>query len=77
MPAGKLNAQYQPADRLGEFQRAESSGSSRFIDPLDHIRRALADQNAIYSGVGAGQIERAMNIFWWPIVKATVEYGLI
>ncbi|MBY9064138.1 hypothetical protein K7957_14445 [Sphingomonas yunnanensis] len=65
------------ADRLNEFQRAGSSGSSRFIDPLDRIRRALADPTAIYSGVGAGQIERAMNIFWWPIVKATVEYGLI
>lgn len=64
-------------DRMGEFQRTGSSGASRFIDPLDRVRRALIEPSAFYSGVGAGQIERGMNIFWWPIVKATVEYGLI
>ncbi|MBW6528244.1 hypothetical protein KZ813_15490 [Sphingomonas sp. RHCKR7] len=65
------------ADRMGEFDKQGSSGSSRFVEPLDRVRRALLDPSAVYSGVGPGQIERGGNIFWWPIVKAIVEYGLI
>lgn len=65
------------AARLGEFDKQGTSGSSRFIEPLDRVRRGLLDPNAIYSGIGPGQIERGGNIFWWPFVKATVEYGLI
>lgn len=65
------------ADRLGEFQKQGTSGSSRFIEPLDRVRRALLDPASIYSGIGPGQIERGGNIFWWPFVKAAVEYGLI
>lgn len=65
------------ADRMGEFQRTGTSGSSRFVEPLNRIRTALLEPSSVYAGVGAGQIERGSNIFWWPIVKATVEYGLI
>ncbi|WP_277980611.1 hypothetical protein [Sphingomonas phyllosphaerae] len=65
------------ANRMGEFDKQGSSGSSRFIEPLDRVRRALLDPSAVYSGVGPGQIERGGNTFWWPIVKAVVEYGLI
>ncbi|MBB3695761.1 hypothetical protein [Sphingomonas sp. BK580] len=65
------------ADRMGEFDKQGTSGSSRFIEPLDRVRRALLDPSAVYSGVGPGQIERGGNIFWWPIVKAIVEYGLV
>ncbi|MFA5967654.1 MAG: hypothetical protein WC816_00160 [Sphingomonas sp.] len=65
------------AHRLGEFQQSGSSANSRFIAPLDRIRAALENQSAVYSGVGAGQIEQGGNTFWWPIVKTSVEYGLL
>ncbi|TCP34098.1 hypothetical protein [Sphingomonas sp. BK235] len=65
------------ANRMGEFQKQGTSGSSRFVEPLDRVRRALLEPSAIFSGVGPGQIERGGNTFWWPIVKAVVEYGLI
>ena len=65
------------AHRFGEFQEAGTSGNSRFVAPLDRVRSALSDARAVYSGVGAGQIERGSNIYWWPGVKVSVEYGLI
>lgn len=65
------------AHRFGEFQVGGSSANSRFIAPLDRIRDALADPTAVYAGVGAGQIERGGSTFWWPLVKASVEYGLV
>jgi hypothetical protein len=65
------------AHRFGEFQQTGSSANSRFIAPLDRIRTALLDPQGIYAGVGAGKIESGGNTFWWPIVKTTVEYGLL
>ncbi|WP_293976313.1 hypothetical protein [Sphingomonas sp.] len=65
------------AHRFGEFQETGSSANSRFIAPLDRIRAALLNPHGIYGGVGAGQIETGGNTFWWPIVKTTVEYGLL
>lgn len=65
------------AHRFGEFQQTGSSANSRFIAPLDRIRVALLDPQGIYAGVGAGRIESGGNTFWWPMVKTTVEYGLL
>ena len=65
------------AHRFGEFQQVGSSGNSRFVAPLDRVRMALADARTIFGGVGAGQIERGSNIYWWPAVKVVVEYGLV
>jgi hypothetical protein len=65
------------ANRLGEFDKQGTSGSSRFIEPLDRVRAALREPSAVYAGIGSGQIEQGGNIFWWPLVKAVVEYGLL
>lgn len=64
-------------NRVDEFGKTGTSANSRFIDPLYRLAKPLADDSGLYSGLGAGQIESGGNIFWWPITKLSVEYGLI
>lgn len=64
-------------NRVDEFGKTGSSASSRFIEPLHRMTKPLGSDTGLYSGVGAGQIESGGNIFWWPITKLSVEYGLI
>lgn len=63
--------------RLGEFQKTGGSANHRFIEPFDRMVDFLGKPGSIYSGIGAGQIEKADNRQFWPIAKATIEYGLI
>lgn len=63
--------------RVDEFGREGTSGTHRFIDPVTRIFTQLRDPNSVFMGIGPGQIEFGPDIFWWPITKTVVEYGLI
>lgn len=65
------------AQRIGEYRYGGSSANMRFVAPLDRLVHFLSTPNSLYTGIGAGQIEKANNYQWWPITKATVEYGAI
>jgi hypothetical protein len=63
--------------RVDEFGREGTSGNHRFIEPVLRILTQMRDPAAVYMGIGPGQIEFGPDIFWWPITKTVVEYGLI
>lgn len=63
--------------RLGEFNKAGSSGNMRFIYPFERMVEFMDMPGSAYSGIGAGQIEKADNFQFWPIAKAVLEYGVI
>lgn len=63
--------------RLGEFQKTGSSGNHRFIEPFNRMVEFLGKPGSFYSGIGAGQIEKSQSHQFWPIAKATIEYGVI
>ena len=63
--------------RVDEFGKVGSSGSARFIEPLYRLAAPLASDVGLFSGIGPGQIEIGRDIFWWPITKLSVEYGLL
>lgn len=63
--------------RLNEFNMAGRSANMRFIEPLDRIVQFAANPASYYSGIGAGQIEKAYNFQWWPITKVVIEYGFL
>lgn len=65
------------ARRLIEYRYSGSSANMRFVAPLDRLVQFLATPGSFYTGIGAGQIEKANSYQWWPITKATVEYGAI
>lgn len=66
------------AHRIGEYRYSGSSANMRFVAPLDRLIDFMArGPQSIYSGIGAGQIEKANDFQWWPITKAVVEYGAI
>ena len=72
--AGWLNT---VGGRVIEYQKTGGSANHRFIEPFDRMVAFLGKPGAIYSGIGAGQIEKTDNHQFWPIAKATIEYGLI
>lgn len=72
--AGWLNT---VGGRVNEYQKTGGSANHRFIEPFDRMVAFLGKPGAIYSGIGAGQIEKTDNHQFWPIAKATIEYGLI
>jgi hypothetical protein len=63
--------------RVGEFHQTGSSANHRFIEPFTRMVDFLSKSGALYSGIGAGQIEKTQSHQFWPIAKATIEYGLI
>ena len=63
--------------RVNEHESEGSSANMRFIEPLNRLVAFLSEPGALFSGIGAGNIEKGRNFQWWPITKATVEYGLI
>ncbi len=63
--------------RLDEIQKTGASGNHRFMEPFDHMVDFLGKPGSIYSGIGAGQIEKNNGHLFWPIAKATIEYGVI
>lgn len=65
------------ANRAGEFDHYGTSGNMRFVEPLNRILDALRDPAGLYSGIGAGRIEKGIGYQWWPVTKLIVEYGLV
>jgi hypothetical protein len=65
------------ASRITEFQQSGKSANHRFIEPFDRIAQMLSQPGSFFAGIGAGQIEKTNNHQFWPIAKATVEYGIL
>jgi hypothetical protein len=63
--------------RIAEFQQTGGSANHRFVEPFTRMLDFIGKPGAVYSGIGAGQIEKTENFQFWPIAKATIEYGLI
>jgi len=63
--------------RFDEFNRTGASANMRFVEPYNRLVAFASDPHSLYSGIGAGQIEKALNFQWWPITKAILEYGII
>lgn len=63
--------------RFDEFNRTGASANMRFVEPYNRLVEFASDPNSLYRGIGAGQIEKALNFQWWPITKAILEYGII
>jgi hypothetical protein len=63
--------------RFTEFDRSGASANMRFIEPFNRLAVFVSDPQSLYRGIGAGQIEKALNFQWWPITKAILEYGII
>ena len=63
--------------RLTEFEHAGQSANHRFVEPFDRMSTFLPRSGSFYSGIGAGQIEKTDNHQFWPIAKATLEYGIL
>jgi hypothetical protein len=63
--------------RFDEFSRTGASANMRFVEPYNRLVEFASDPNSLYRGIGAGQIEKALNFQWWPITKAILEYGII
>lgn len=45
----------------------------RFAEPFNQLAAFVSDPQSLYRGIGAGQIEKALNFQWWPITKAILE----
>jgi hypothetical protein len=63
--------------RLTEFDRSGASANMRFVEPFNRLAAFVSNPESLYHGIGAGQIEKALNFQWWPITKAILEYGVI
>lgn len=63
--------------RFDEFGRSGASANMRFVEPYNRLVAFMSEPSSLYSGIGAGQIEKALNFQWWPITKAILEYGVI
>lgn len=63
--------------RFDEFNRTGASANMRFVEPYNRLVEFASDPNSLYRGIGAGQIEKALNFQWWPITKAILEYGIV
>lgn len=63
--------------RFTEFDRSGASANMRFVEPFNRLAAFVSDPQSLYRGIGAGQIEKALNFQWWPITKAILEYGII
>lgn len=64
-------------DRLDEFSKAGQSGNMRFVLPFERMVEFIDAPGSLYSGIGAGQIEKGENFQFWPITKAVLEYGYL
>jgi hypothetical protein len=67
----------QVSSRVTEYQVANSSAHLRFVDPATAFVEFLQRPDALYSGVGAGQIPNTYGSVWWPLTKVSIEYGLL
>ncbi len=65
------------SERMSEYKQNGSSANLRFVEPLDRLILFLGNPDALFAGIGAGQIEKGRNFQWWPFTKASIEYGLI
>ena len=65
------------ANRFGEFQQNGASANHRFVEPFQRMIDLLDKPSALYSGIGAGQIEKSINFQFWPLAKVAVEYGYL
>ncbi len=63
--------------RFDEFSRSGASANMRFVEPYNRLVAFASDPHSLYRGIGAGQIEKALNFQWWPITKAILEYGIL
>jgi hypothetical protein len=63
--------------RMNEYRNHGSSADMRFVEPLNRLFDFIQSPSGLYSGIGAGQIEKGLNFQWWPITKAVLEYGLM
>ncbi len=67
----------QVSHRMTEYQLATSSAHERFVSPATALVDFLQRPDALYMGVGAGQIDIGHGEAWWPVTKVTVEYGVL
>jgi hypothetical protein len=67
----------QVQHRFTEYQHNNTSANHRFIAPWKMLTEFLRQDDAIYTGWGAGSMLKAPNVVWWPFTKVTVEYGLL
>ncbi len=67
----------QVSHRMNEYQIASSSAHERFVSPATALLDFLQRPDALYSGLGAGQIDVGHGEAWWPVTKVTVEYGVL
>jgi len=65
------------ANRFDEYQQNGASANHRFIEPFQRMADMLGHPSALYSGIGAGQIEKTDNFQFWPLAKVAVEYGYL
>jgi len=63
--------------RFTEYRVAGSSSEMRFVEPWLRIAQFLHSPEPLFTGIGAGQIEKSEGYQWWPVTKAMVEYGVV
>jgi hypothetical protein len=67
----------QVSHRVTEYQSTNSSAHTRFISPATQVFDFLQRPDALYDGLGAGQLPRQIGVTWWPVTKVTIEYGVL
>ena len=63
--------------RLGEFNQAGSSADGRFISPIRLLWDFMQRPDALFVGIGAGNLAKGVNITYLMVTKIPVEYGLM
>ncbi len=61
--------------RFAEFDTYGRSGNSRFVLPWVQLVEFAKSPSAAFIGTGAGTLPQLHAEVWWPITKASVEYG--
>lgn len=67
----------QVSHRVLEIQYSHSSAHERFIDPATALLEFLQRPDALYNGVGSGEMLTRPGAVPWPITKVTIEYGVL
>jgi hypothetical protein len=63
--------------RFSEFNRSDSSGYMRFIEPGEKLAEFTSASSSIYTGVGAGAAPKDPGVVWWSVTKLVAEYGIV
>ena len=69
----------QVQHRFTEYQHVESSSGARFVEPFNKLIEVVVRKNSLLTGEGPGNIEKQFERggYWWPLTKASDEYGLL